>query len=183
MKMRKLNKVAKVLSKICEVLCWLAEAGMLVALIALTFAKTATENFILSGLDSGNLTIMSTDFPIMDGNGVLSMNALYVALIGGVICIFLVGMMFRNVYLIFKKSELESPFAKDNVRMVREIGIFSIIIPIVQTIAAIVAAILGGGVVNISINPFVVVFGIIMLCLSQFFAYGATLEREVDGLV
>lgn len=181
--MKKLNKVAKVLSKICEVLCWLAEAGVLVVLISLTFARTAVENFIMSGLDSGNLTIMSTEFPVFDGNGALSMNALYIALISGVICIFLIGMMFRNVYLIFKKSELESPFAEDNIRMVREIGIFSIVIPVVQLIAAVIGGILGSGFVNVSINPFVVVFGIIMLCLSQFFAYGATLEHDIDGLV
>lgn len=181
--MKNLNKTAKTLSKICEILCWLCDAAMAITLIALFVAKTAIEKFIMSGLDSGNLTIVNTDFPIIDGNGALSTGAVTIALIGGIICIALVAMMFRNVYLIFKKSEKESPFAKDNIRMVREIGIFSIAIPVIQFIMAVICAIVCTGATNVSINPFIVIFGIIMLCLSQFFAYGANLERDVEGLL
>lgn len=181
--MKDTNKITKVTAKVCEVLCWLCSAGLAAALAALIFAKSAVESFILAGLDSGNLTVMHADFPVLDGNGSLSFGALSIALAGGLICSGLVAMMFRNVYLILKKSEKESPFAKDNVRMVREIGIFSIAIPVVQIVAATIAAVVGGGTANITVNPFVPVFGLIMLCLSRIFSYGASLERDVDGLV
>lgn len=181
--MKKLNKAAKVLSKICEVGLWIGVVGMIIFFCAINFAENTVTNAIMSGLDGNSLTITGVNFEIIDGNGNLSVTALKIALFSSIFIIALIAMIFRNVYLIFKKSETESPFANDNVRMVREIGIFSIAIPVIELIAAIVGGIIGGGVVNVSINLVTIVFGIVMLCLSQFFAYGASLEHDVDGLL
>lgn len=182
MKMNKLNKVAKVLAKICEVSCWIIEVLIIILFIILVSMKDIALEFIQSGLDNGDLTIATTNFNIMDGNGELSVSAIVVALVCGMIAFVLISMMFRNVYLIFKRCEIESPFTNDNVKRVCKIGIYAIAIPIIEIIVSLVGLFIGcdGGVV---VNTFAIVFGILMLCLSQIFAYGAGLEREVDGLV
>ena len=100
-------------------------------------------------------------------------------------------MIFRNVYLIFKTAEGETkfsqgktPFQKDNIRMVREIGIFCIAIPVVELIVSVIARIvLPVGVVETSVEMTGVFMGLVVLCLSQFFAYGMELQEDVDGLV
>lgn len=77
-----------------------------------------------------------------------------------------------------------TPFQPDNVRMFREIGIFSISLP---TVGLVMSGIIGLAVsfdvaqVSVSTNGFIM--GIIVLCLTQFFAHGVELEKDVDGLL
>ncbi|MCI8497508.1 MAG: hypothetical protein HFE85_04585, partial [Clostridiales bacterium] len=96
----------------------------------------------------------------------------------------LMAMVFRNLYLIVKKSEDTTPFQKDNIRMLKEIGIFSIAVPIVGLIMSIIIRlVLGVDTVETSVRLDGFVMGIIVLCLTQFFAHGAELEKDVDGLL
>ena len=103
----------------------------------------------------------------------------------------LMAMCARNVHLIFKTAEGktrfskgETPFQPDNVRMVREIGIFLIAIPAVQFIMSIVARIaLGPDMVESSLGMSTVFMGLVVLALSQYFAYGMKLQNDVDGLL
>ena len=64
--------------------------------------------------------------------------------IGAVIILSLMAMVFRNLYLIIKRSETGTPFQPDNIRMLREIGIFAIAIPIVGLIMSIVCRLVLG---------------------------------------
>ena len=81
-------------------------------------------------------------------------------------------------------SKGETPFQPDNVRMVREIGIFLIAIPAVQFIMSIVARIaLGPDMVESSLGMSTVFMGLVVLALSQYFAYGMKLQNDVDGLL
>ena len=86
--------------------------------------------------------------------------------------------------LIIKKSEGTTPFQPDNVRMFREIGIFSIAVPVVGFVMSVIARIVIG-VENAEIyNGFEgFVIGIVVLCITQFFAQGIELEKDVDGLL
>ena len=101
------------------------------------------------------------------------------------------GMCARNVHLIFKTSEGRTrfskgatPFQPDNIRMVREIGIFMIAIPVVQFIMSIVARIaLGPDMVESGIGMQKIFVGLVVLALSQYFAYGMQLQSDVDGLL
>ena len=103
----------------------------------------------------------------------------------------LMAMCARNVHLIFKTSEGrtrfskgKTPFQPDNIRMVREIGIFLIAIPVVQFIMSIVARIaLGPDMVESSLGMQTVFMGLVVLALSQYFAYGMQLQGDVDGLL
>ena len=68
--------------------------------------------------------------------------------------------------------------------MVREICIFSIGIPVIGLImSAIIRLAVGVDAVETSVSMGGVIMGIIVLCLTQFFAYGGALEKDVDGLV
>lgn len=94
------------------------------------------------------------------------------------------AMIFRNLYLIFKKSENSTPFQPDNVRMFREIGIFSISLPTVGLVmSGIIGLAVGFDVAHVSVSTNGFIMGIIVLCLTQFFAHGVELEKDVDGLL
>lgn len=103
----------------------------------------------------------------------------------------LMAMVFRNVYLIFKTakrktwfSKGDTPFQKDITRMVREIGIFYISIPVVGLVMSVISRLaLGAEFAEVNTSIEGVVTGILLLCLSQVFAYGAQLEGDVDGLL
>ena len=101
------------------------------------------------------------------------------------------AMCARNVHLIFKTSEGktwfskgETPFQPDNIRMVREIGIFLIAIPVVQLIMSIIARIaLGPDMVESGLGMQSIFTGVVVLALSRYFAYGMQLQNDVDGLL
>ena len=104
-------------------------------------------------------------------------------LTGATIIFVLMALVFRNVYLVFKKSENATPFQKENVCRLRKIGIFSIAVPIVGFIMSIIVRLVAGDVVEVSVGQSGIFMGIVVLCLTQYFSYGAALEEDVDGLV
>ena len=104
--------------------------------------------------------------------------------IGGVIILGLMAMVFRNLFLIFRNSQESSPFHKDNIRLMKEIGIFSIAVPVIGLIMSIIIRLVTGvDTAEISIDMGGILMGIIVLCLTQFFVHGAKLEEDVDGLL
>ena len=104
--------------------------------------------------------------------------------IGAVIILAVMAMVFRNLHLIFKKSENGTPFQKDNIRMMKEIGIFAIFVPVIGFIMSIIVRLVTGvETAEISIDMGGIFMGIIVLCLTQYFVHGADLEKDVDGLL
>lgn len=68
--------------------------------------------------------------------------------------------------------------------MVREIGIFSIWIPVMEFIISLLAKlVIGADLVETSVQIYGIVMGIAVLFLSQIFTYGENLEKEVEGLI
>ena len=68
--------------------------------------------------------------------------------------------------------------------MMREIGIFTIAIPVIGFIMSVLARlVMGSDVAEISIDMGGIFMGIVVLCFTQFFAHGVELENDVDGLV
>lgn len=54
----------------------------------------------------------------------------------------MIAMIFRNLYLIFRRSESGTPFDSDSIRMMGEIGIFSILIPVIGLLFSVILRIL-----------------------------------------
>jgi len=185
--MKGISKIAKVVTKILEVFHWVGVALMLAATVCSVVKPKWLGYFV--GINAkeccgADLSVygFEVNSPVVDGN--VNMKVFLLFGIGAVIILSLMAMVFRNLYLIIKKSENSTPFQKDNIRMLKEIGIFSISIPIVGLImSTIIRLVIGLDTVEISVDQTGFIMGIIVLCLTQFFIHGAEIEKDVDGLL
>lgn len=185
MKATKLNAAVKVIAKIVEVMLWIATAVYAGMLVALVVAGAPLVRWVQEGLDSGNLFIVGDPnlLPVASDATVLA-RGFAVAAIAMVAMLGMMAVVFRNIHLIFSTSETESPFTKANVQRVRRIGELSIIAPIINAIFMVVVdLVVGSRKVELFVNMQPIAFGLVVLCLAQFFAYGAELEHDVDGLL
>ena len=185
--MKGFNKLGKVLTKILEVFQWVGAALMLCATICSVIAPEWICYFV--GFDAkeccgANLEVYGFEVNAPVVNGSVDMTSFLLFGIGAVVILIVMAMVFRNLHLIFKNSENSTPFQKDNVRLVKEIGIFSIAIPVIGFIMSVIIRLITGAEnAEISIDMSGILMGIIILCLTQFFAHGVTLEDDVDGLL
>ena len=191
--MKKLNRAIIIVSRIVEVFMWVGAALSLI----ITGLSAAGKFGLLKYFTDVNVTnaqvLNSNNFSLVVKftDGVPSRGAYVIFFLTLAITLALMAMIARNVHLIFKTSEGRTafsrgatPFQPDNVRMVREIGIFTIAITVVEFIMSIVARIaLGPDMVESSLGMQGVFFGLVVLALSQYFAYGMKLENDVDGLL
>ena len=185
--MKGLNKFGKVITKILEVFHWVGAVLMTAATVCSMAAPGWVKYFV--GFDAkdccgADLEVygFEVNAPVTDGN--TDMLTFMLFGIGAVIILAVMAMVFRNLHLIFKKSENATPFQKDNVRMMREIGIFSIAVPVIGFIMSIIIRLVTGvETAEISIDTAGIFMGIIVLCLTQFFVHGTELEKDVDGLL
>ena len=186
MKDSKLRKVTAVLSKIIEVVSWFGAVMMVVAAVALVATRSqimeAYENGIFSADNiSANGTINNSPEWIMDVIGKGGAPYIFIPL---AVMLVLSALIFRNVYNIFKASNVASPFSEENVKRIRTIGIYAIAMPVCKVIGAIISfLVMRSSDYALSVELSEVVFGLVALCLAQYFAYGAELQKDVDGLL
>lgn len=189
--MKTLNKATLFLSKFFEILYWLGalfSAGLVITtLVARNWLeqllqKTMTGAF--DGIKVGGLELVVT-------GGKISMSAFALSAVAGIVIASLFAMIFRNVYLILKTaqgktwfSQGDTPFQKDIVRMLREIGIFLLSTCAVDLLWSIgLRFFIGVDNVELSIGLEKIILGMMVLCLTQFFDYGSQLQKDVDGLL
>lgn len=187
MKNNSIIDIAKVLTKIIEVFHWVGVVLMIVATICSRVTPKWIQYFI--GIDAkeccgAELNVYGFEIIAPVKNGSVDMGIVFLFGIGAIIILSLMAMVFRNLNLIIKKSKNNTPFQSDNIRMLKEIGIFTISIPIVGLMMSIISRlVLGVDAVETSVNIYGFTMGIIVLCLTQFFIYGTELEKDVDGLL
>ena len=185
--MKGINKLGKIITKILEVFHWVGAVLMVAATVCSVAAPNWVKYFV--GFDAkeccgANLEVygFEVNAPVVNGN--TDMTSFMLFGIGAVIILAVMAMVFRNLHLIFKKSENGTPFQKDNIRMMKEIGIFSFAVPVIGLIMSIIVRlVIGVDAAEISINQSGIFMGIIVLCLTQFFVHGAQLEEDVEGLL
>lgn len=188
--MKGLSKAAMIVAKILEICHWVGTGIMAVMLICCAVAKNEAVKMI-AGDPSGEDVIYGFHFSLTNAAGEINMASLTVFAIAGVLLFALMAMVFRNIYLIIKTSRGETKFSKgatpfqpDVIRMLREIGIFSIAVPVVGFIMSIVGRlVVGPEFAETSVDLSGFVMGLIVLWLTQVFAYGAKLESDADGLI
>lgn len=188
--MKSVNRAAIILTKILEVLHWFTAAVMAVVLIASAASANWLEEILQkgSGTLGDSLTTYGFEMNVLYSDGKINMTAILLFSICAVIILSLMAMVFRNVNLILKTtlgktkfSKGQTPFQKDNTRMVREIGIFFISVPVISFVMSVISrAVLGIDNVEISVDFQNLIIGIIVLCLSQSFAYGNELQDQAD---
>lgn len=175
-----------VLTKVFELLHWFGAFSMLALAIA-TFAARPWLQSTLDGLapDFGpELSSYGFEMTVIGSNGQVSMTAILLFALAALMIFSFMAMVFRNIYLITRKSKDSTPFQPDNIRMLKEIGIFAISVPVVGLAMSIIARlVLGVDAVETSVNLYGFSMGLIVLCLTQFFIHGAELEKDVDGLL
>lgn len=187
-----------ILAKITEIGVWIGVVGMAVVFVLCLVKPAGFIQFADQELAAGEASISTLGLTIdnIPADPESLVKVLLCFCPAAAILLSLLAMIFRNLYLIMKKlhvdkkeafSEENSPFQPDIIRMVREIGIFALSIPIVELIANEVLflafrmmhleAELGG------VSLTMVVFGLVVLYLSSIFSYGARLQQETEGLV
>ena len=184
--MKNLNKITRIINKVLEITHWVAAAVMMVIVICSVAVPQHLRNFIdrCPFENESEITAYGFEVAMFDSDGKLNMMTLFLFGIGAVVIYSLMAMIFRNLYLILKKSEGTAPFQKCNVRMLTEIGIFSVSVPLVGLImSTVLRLVLGVDAVETSVSCDGFIMGIIVLCLTQFFVHGAELEKDVDGLL
>ena len=185
--MKRINKLGTIITKILEVFHWVGAALMAAATVCSLAAPGWVGYFV--GFDAkaccgANLTVYGFEVNAPVVNGSVDMTTFFLFGIGAVVILVLMAMVFRNLHLIFKKSEDATPFQKDNIRMLKEIGIFSIAVPVVGILMSIlVRIVIGVDAAETSVSQSGIIMGIIVLRLTQFFIHGAELEKDVDGLL
>lgn len=192
-RMNALTKAATVFSKIFEVGYSIGAVGMTVGLVLFLVDRQLFPGTLVKGSPAPGEAVSVHGFSIVYANpdGTLNAAALILFLVTGALVLELMAWVFRNVNLILrttqgltKFSKGKTPFQEDNVRMMREIGIFFISITVVELIMSAVAVlVIGVENAEISADMGGVVTGILMLCLSQVFALGMQMQKDVDGLV
>ncbi len=173
MKSSKLRNITTTLSKIAEIIAWMISGFLAIFLIAFLAMKDKIIEVMQNSADI-DIFISSND------NNYLP--AVAIVILSGIVLSSLIALMFRNVSFIFKNTNTESPFSLSNVKRIRQIGYFALSIPVVEFITNVILSIFTQE-LNYSIELNEIIFGLIILCLAQYFAYGASLENDVNGLV
>jgi len=184
--MKKLvNTLAMVLSKISEVGYWIASVSFTVAFV-LSFVQREYFDGLVNDIitEVNNVDICGMSIELSQSSALGSIAMVRIVLVAAIINFVLMAMIFRNIYLIIKNSRTSTPFNSDNVRMLNEIGIFAICIPVIGfIISTIIKLAFGIDTYEISVDIGSITMGIIVLCLTHFFVHGVELENDVDGLL
>lgn len=189
----KLNKAVTIISKIAEVCYWIG-SGMVAAIVISLIAGHHKLVSYLTDVDPSagkDLTAFGFSIETTDASGATVWGTYLIFFITLLLMLILMAMIFRNIYLIFKTTEGktkfsqgQTPFQPDNIRMVREIGIFLIAVPVVGLIMSVIARLSMSAIeIESSMDMHFVMVGLVVICLSRFFAYGMELQQDVDGLV
>ena len=185
--MNGLNKLGTIITKILEVFHWVGAALMAAATVCSAVAPTWVKYIV--GFDAKdccgtNLEVYGFEVNALAVNGETDMISFMLFGIGAVIILAVMAMVFRNLHLVLKTAENTTPFQKDNIRKMREIGVLSISVPVIGLImSVIIRLVIGVEATETSIDMGGVFMGIIVLCLTQFFVHGTELEEDVDGLL
>lgn len=190
-KMKKgFNITLSVLSKIAEVVLWIGAVCGIVGAVGCVVDTQGARKLVH---EIGELENTAFSMDVLSNTGEVNTFALSTFFVGTVITMVLTALIFRNIYNILsaiagrnKHTKSTSPFQKDIVRMVKEIGIFSISIPVVGIIISTIVmavSLINSYEVEVSVSLNSIFIGLICFSLVQIFTYGAKLEEEVDGLV
>lgn len=192
-RMNALTKAATVLSKLFEVVYDILAVGLTVGFVLFVVDRSAIPVTLVRGNPEAGQTLSVHGFSILISNpdGTLNYTAMIIFLLTGAMVMTLMAWVFRNVNLILhttqgltKFSQGATPFQKDNVRMVREIGFFFIAITVVEFgMSAVAVMAVGLEAAELSVGMENIVVALLMLCLSQVFALGTKMQEDVDGLV
>lgn len=187
--MKQLPRFLQVLACIFQIVAWIFTAIALIGLIA-TFAVPGNiEAFLASGAIAGQDFVINGFGTTVISGQTITLDIVRWIIACGAVTMSLTAMIFRNLWLILKTlkgsdtfGEGNTPFTPDITRMVREIGIFFIAIPLTELIFSCLMHLACG-----SVEPYVdvsgIMTGLVIWYLARIFGYGQQLQSDVEGLV
>lgn len=184
--MKNINLIAKIITKVLEITYYVATALMAGVAFCAAFVPKGLKYFMdVEGLlADGQASSYGFSVEVLNKAGKIDYTALCLFAVGSVLIFIVMAWIFRNLNLIIKKSENGTPFQTENIKRLKKIGILSIVIPLIGLImSTIIRIALGADFAEISVDQSGVIMGIIILCITQYFAHGVELEKDVDGLL
>jgi len=184
--MKNINLIAKIITKVLEITYYVATALMACVAFCAAFLPEGLKYFMDVGglLTDGEASSFGFSVEVLNKAGKIDYTALCLFAVGSVLIFIVMALIFRNLNFIIKRSENESPFKEENIKKLKLIGVLSIVIPLIGLImSAIIRIAAGADFVEISVDQSGVIMGIIILCITQYFAHGVELEKDVDGLL
>lgn len=189
--MKKFNKATTIISGIGEVVYWVGTVLVFAMAIIAAIGKLDWLTKLSDINPTATIDLTSTGFSLESVDGSPMTKGAYIIFFITMIFVYTdLAMIFRNVKLILKTtngntwfSKGKTPFQPDNIRMVREIGIFFIAIPVIEFVMSIISHLVLPESIECSVEYVFVIIGFIVICLSQYFAYGMELQNDVDGLL
>ena len=180
----KLSSATKILSRITEVILFIAAAVCLVITIicALVFNQN-TIDMITSMVTDGTLMVSGFVIPQLESLSEIR-SAAVLTCVGAFISCMLGALIFRNIVRVFNNTEnTRTPFTSENVKLIRSIGHYAIATPFVGVVRDILIGIICHVSITAHVEITTLLMGMIVLCLSRFFEYGVTLEDDVKGMI
>ena len=116
-----------------------------------------------------------------DGELVMGSYMLYTA--AGTVELALTALVFRRIWQIIKLSWASTPFQRPVVDKVKQIGWLFIASPLVTMVVGLVNFLIRWPNISVKVDVSDIITGVIVLALSQVFAYGVKLEDDVEGLL
>ncbi len=177
---------AKVAMKILEVGHWVATALMTLTAVFAALAPSLLK-YVISIDAAGEgprLSAYGLEINVSNGAGGVDNTVLCLFAVGSVLLFTVVALIFRNLYNIIKDSEKTTPFSDLNVKRLKRISTLALLVPVISFImTVIINLVFGDGAADIHMDQSGAVLAVIIMCLAEYFARGAELEKDVDGLV
>lgn len=184
--MKSFSTPAKIAVKILEVGHWVVTALMSIAAV-LSLAAPEYLKYVMdvdSLLAGEEVSSYGFAYQAVAGSADRGYLALFLFCLGSVAIFTLMALVFRKLYQIIKRSEKQSPFHRDNIRQLKWIGRLCIFVPLVGFVMSVlVRLVVGADAAEISMDQSLLIMGIIVFCLTEYFTYGAKLEEDMEGLV
>lgn len=183
--MKNLEKVSLFLTKFCEVLHWTLVDCLLVCLVVTLTALLPDVSLEDAGEYAGVwFSLYGLDVMPVGPEGDIHWTALYLLLAGLVLICGMTALIFRLANRIIRQSRQDSPFCPENLARLRRLGLLTIAIPVTKVIVSVIVTLAdGANAATISLHLDQFSLGLAVLCLTQYFARGAALEQDMDGLV
>jgi len=176
----KMLNIGKVLTKIIEIMCY---CGVVLCTALLIWNLFSGEGLV-DMYEAGNVTIYGSDFDLSELEMKSPKAVLTMMLLTGIVSSVIMALTFRKANGIIVKALEGTPFQEITVKWMKQIGYNAIALPVIGFVGSLIAFLAGGmptSEVMLNLDGFVM--GILVLCLTQVFAHGAELQRDVDGLL
>ena len=190
--MKKFGKAGYVFVRVFEYLHWAAAVFCLFLFVALAVAPDWVMGLYgMSSEPAGEiLSTRVVSYNYMGGFSASSLGGVgfdvgfeLVMMAASVITAILSALVFRKIGQVIKMARETTPFQKPVVDRVRQVGWLFIATPLVTVAASVLTYVVSWPDYSFQIDVSGIVAGVLVLGLTQIFAYGVKLEDDMEGLL